>query len=74
MDFLKSRRIVKKKLLIEAIDKDIADIEHFHKILTKSLAEVKGIPKVRFLFCYGEQELQENDFKGRRVAGNGEAF
>jgi hypothetical protein len=60
MDYLKSRRIVKKKLLIEAVDENIADIDYLHKTLMKGL--VKVVPK-RFLVCYGEQELQKYNTK-----------
>ena len=56
MDYLKSRRIVKKKLLIETLDKNVVDVHH----LAINLAKALQIPK-RFLFCYGEQELQEHN-------------
>lgn len=56
MDYLKSRRIVKKQLLTEIIDKDMLDIEYISKTLAKSLK----IP-IRFLTYYGEQELQEHN-------------
>lgn len=56
MDYLKSRRIIKKKLLIEVVDKDAADIRFLHKQLSKAI----GIP-TRFLNFYGEQALQEHN-------------
>ena len=58
MDYLKSRRIIKKILLIEVVDKDAADMRFLNKQLSKAIK----IP-TRFLSFYGdgEQELQEHN-------------